>query len=121
MNLYPLGDHIVVVPDEVESVRASGLIIPDTAKEKSAKGTVLAVGPGREIDYHDLMQQLVLQAANPAIAAAPQLVPRTIPVSLKVGDVVLYTKYAGSEIKVDDKDYLVLEERNVLLVYARGE
>jgi chaperonin GroES len=95
MNLKPLGDRIVVKPkDEEESRTASGLVIPDTAKEKPQLGEVLAVGPGEFKDGE------------------------RIPMDVKVGDVVFYSKYGGTEVKVDGEDYLVLSSRDVLAVLA---
>jgi chaperonin GroES len=95
MNLKPLGDRIVVKPtDEEESRTASGLVIPDTAKEKPQLGEVLAVGPGEFKDGE------------------------RIPMDVKVGDVVFYSKYGGTEVKVDGEDYLVLSSRDVLAILA---
>jgi len=95
MNLKPLGDRIVVKPtDEEESRTASGLVIPDTAKEKPQLGEVLAVGPGEFKDGE------------------------RIPMDVKVGDVVFYSKHGGTEVKVDGEDYLVLSSRDVLAILA---
>jgi len=95
MNLKPLGDRIVVKPkDEEESRTASGLVIPDTAKEKPQLGDVLAVGPGEFKDGE------------------------RVPMDVKVGDVVFYSKYGGTEVKVEGEDYLVLSSRDVLAVLA---
>lgn len=95
MNLKPLGDRIVVKPqDEEESLTASGLVIPDTAKEKPQLGEVLAVGPGEIKDGE------------------------RIPVDVNVGDVVFYSKYGGTELKVEGDDYLILSSRDVLAVLA---
>jgi len=95
MNLKPLGDRIFVKPtDEEESRTASGLVIPDTAKEKPQLGEVLAVGPGEFKDGE------------------------RIPMDVKVGDVVFYSKYGGTEVKVDGEDYLVLSSRDVLAILA---
>ena len=91
--LKPLEDRIVVQPLEAEQVTASGLVIPDTAKEKPQEGKVLAVGPGRFDD----------KGAR-------------VPVDVKVGDVVLYSKYGGTEVKYANVDYLVLSARDVLAV-----
>ena len=91
MDLKPLGDRIVVRPkDEDESRTSSGLVIPDTAKEKPQLGEVLAVGPG---EYKD---------------------GERIPVDVEVGDLVFYSKYGGTEVKVEGEDYLVLSSRDVL-------
>ena len=94
MNLKPLDDRIVVRPDEAETQTASGLVIPDTAKEKPQQGTVLAVGPGKRSDTTG----------------------EVIPVDLSVGDTVLYSKYGGTEIAVDGEDLLVLNGRDVLAI-----
>jgi chaperonin GroES len=91
MNLQPLGDRIVVKPkDEDDSTTASGLVIPDTAKEKPQLGEVLAVGPG---EFQD---------------------GERIPMDVSVGDLVFYSKYGGTEVKVEGEDYLVLSARDVL-------
>ena len=94
MNLKPLDDRIVVQANEAEERTASGLVIPDTAKEKPQQGTVLAVGPGRRSD----------QSGN------------LIPMDVKVGDTVVYSKYGGTEITHEGKDYLILNSRDVLAV-----
>ncbi|MDA0299978.1 MAG: co-chaperone GroES [Ilumatobacteraceae bacterium] len=97
MNLQPLDDRIVVQPNEAETQTASGLVIPDTAKEKPQQGTVLAVGPGKRAE------------------ASGEL----IPLGIKVGDVVLYSKYGGTEVAVDGKDLLVLSGRDVLAIVEK--
>jgi chaperonin GroES len=95
MNLKPLGDRIVVKPQEDEESRTpSGLVIPDTAKEKPQLGDVLAVGPGEIKDGE------------------------RIPMDVNVGDVVFYSKYGGTEVKVEGVDYLILSSRDVLAVLA---
>jgi len=91
MNLQPLDDRIVVKQNEAEEKTASGLVIPDTAKEKPQLGEVLAVGPGRRADTGEL-----------------------IPLDLVVGDFVYYSKYGGTEIVVDGDDFLILTSRDVL-------
>lgn len=91
MNLKPLGDRLVVEPKEREERTASGIILPETAKEKPQEGEVLAVGPGRRDDEGD-----------------------RIPMDVKKGDTVLYAKYAGTEVKVDDKKLLILKESDIL-------
>jgi chaperonin GroES len=91
MNLQPLEDRIVVRPNESEETTASGLVIPDTAKEKPQQGEVLAVGPGRRTDSGEL-----------------------IPMDLKVGDTVVYSKYGGTEITSGGEDLLILTSRDVL-------
>jgi chaperonin GroES len=94
--LRPLEDRIVVEPQEAEQVTASGLVIPDTAKEKPQEGKVLAVGPGRFDDKGT-----------------------RIPVDVQVGDVVLYSKYGGTEVKYSGQEYLVLSARDVLAVIEK--
>ena len=92
MKLQPLDDRIVVRSSEPEQTTVSGLVIPDTAKEKPQQGEVLAVGPGR-------------RAENTG---------EVIPLDLKVGDTVVYSKYGGTEITVDGEDLLILAGRDVL-------
>jgi len=96
MNLQPLDDRIVVRPSEAEEKTASGLVIPDTAKEKPQQGTVLAVGPGRRSEQTG----------------------EIIPLGIAVGDVVVYSKYGGTEIAVDGEDVLILTSRDVLAKVA---
>lgn len=93
MNLKPLGDRLVVEPRERESTTASGLVLPETAKEKPQEGEVIAVGPGRRDDDG-----------------------KRIEMDVKVGDIVLYAKYGGTEIKIDDKKLLILKESDVLAI-----
>lgn len=93
MNLTPLGDRIVVKPQDEDEVRtSSGLVIPDTAKEKPQLGEVLAVGPGEFKDGE------------------------RVPVDVKVGDTVFYSKYGGTEVKHDGADLLILSSRDVLAI-----
>ena len=94
MNLQPLEDRIVVRPNESEERTASGLVIPDTAKEKPQQGEVLAVGEGRWDEDGE----------------------KRIALDVSKGDVVLYSKYGGTEIKVDGEDLLVLRESDVLAI-----
>jgi chaperonin GroES len=94
MNLQPLEDRIVVRPGESEETTASGLVIPDTAKEKPQQGEVLAVGPGKRSDQTG----------------------EIIPVDVSVGDTVVYSKYGGTEITSDGEDVLILSARDVLAV-----
>ena len=94
MNLQPLDDRIVVRPSEAEQTTASGLVIPDTAKEKPQQGEVLAVGPGRRSDQTG----------------------EIIPLDVKVGDLVVYSKYGGTEITEDGEDLLILNGRDVLAI-----
>ena len=92
MKLKPLGDRVVVRPVEEEETTASGIVLPDTAKEKPQRGEVIAVGDGRYDDDGD----------------------KRIPLDVSKGDTVLYSKYGGTEIKVDGEDLLVLRESDVL-------
>jgi chaperonin GroES len=92
MKLQPLDDRIVVRPSEAEEKTASGLVIPDTAKEKPQQGEVLAVGPGRRADNTG----------------------EIIPLDIKVNDTVVYSKYGGTEITIDGEDLLILSSRDVL-------
>ena len=93
MNLKPLGDRIVVKPKEEDEARTkSGLVIPDTAKEKPQLGDVLAVGPG---EYRD---------------------GERVPLDVSAGDVVFYSKYGGTEVKVEGEELLILSARDVLAV-----
>ena len=98
MNLKPLGDRVVVKPVEKEEKTKSGIVLPDTAKEKPQEGIVQAVGTGRILDNGT-----------------------KIPMELKVGDKVLYAKYAGNEFKVDEIEYLIVSEKDVLAVVANGK
>jgi len=93
LNIKPLADRLVVKPLEEEEVTPSGIVLPETAKEKPQEGLVLAVGPGRLMD-------------NGQIA----------PMTVKAKDRVLYAKYAGTELKRDDKKYLILKESDILAV-----
>jgi len=92
MTLQPLEDRIVVRPSEAEETTASGLVIPDTAKEKPQQGEVLAVGPGRRAEQTGEL----------------------VPLDVKVGDKVVYSKYGGTEITVDGEELLILTSRDVL-------
>ena len=93
MNLQSLEDRIVVKPGESEETTASGLVIPDTAKEKPQQGEVLAVGPGRFGDDNE-----------------------RVPMDISVGDVVVYSKYGGTEINHEGEDLLILNARDVLAI-----
>jgi chaperonin GroES len=97
MKLQPLEDRIVVRANESEATTASGLVIPDTAKEKPQQGEVLAVGPGKRSE----------QTGD------------VIPVDVKVGDTVVYSKYGGTEITVDGEDLLILTSRDVLATISK--
>lgn len=93
MKLKPLGDRLVVEPKEREETTASGIILPETAKEKPQEGTVIAIGPGRRDDDGDRIEMDVAE-----------------------GDTVLYAKYAGTEIKLEGKKLLILKESDVLAI-----
>jgi chaperonin GroES len=92
MKVKPLGDRVVVKPGESEEKTKSGLVIPDTAKEKPQRGEVIAVGTGK---YED---------------------GKKVPLEVKVGDKVIYSKYGGTEIKIDNADYLILSASDVLAI-----
>ncbi len=91
-RIQPLEDRVVIRPLEGEEITASGLVIPDTAKEKPQEGEVLAVGPGRWDEDGE----------------------RRIPMEVAVGDRVLYSKYAGTEVKIDGEELLVIPARDIL-------
>jgi chaperonin GroES len=95
MALRPLEDRIVVKANEAETTTASGLVIPDTAKEKPQEGTVVAVGPGR---FDDGVR---------------------VPMDVKVGDVVLYSKYGGTEVRNGNEELLVLSARDILAIVEK--
>ena len=86
--IQPLADRVVTEPKEAETKTASGIYLPDTAKEKPQQGTVVAAGPGKKDE----------------------------PMEVKVGDVVLYGKYAGTEVTVDDKKYLIVKQSDILAI-----
>ena len=88
VNIKPLADRVLVEPMEAETKTASGIIIPDNAKEKPQKGTIVAVGNGKKDE----------------------------PLTVKVGDVVLYGKYGGTELKLEGKDYLMMRESDILAI-----
>lgn len=88
MNIRPLADRVLVEPKEAETRTASGIYIPETAKEKPQQGTVVAVGNGKKDE----------------------------PMELKVGDVVIYGKYSGTEINVDGKDYLMMRQSDIMAI-----
>ena len=92
MKIQPLADRVVVKPLEQESKTKSGIIIPDTAKEKSQKGKVIAKGPGKFEDG------------------------KFAPLSVKIGDVVLYKEYGGDEIKLDGEQVIILKEEDILAI-----
>ena len=86
--IKPLADRVLIEPKEAETKTASGIYIPDTAKEKPQQGTVIAAGPGKKDE----------------------------PMEVKVGDVVLYVKYAGTEVTVEDKKYLIVKQSDILAI-----
>lgn len=88
MNIKPLSDRVLVEPAQAETKTASGIIIPDTAQEKPQKGTIVAVGKGK-VDE---------------------------PLTVKVGDTVLYGKYSGTELKLEGKDYMIMRESDILAI-----
>ena len=94
-SIRPLEDRILVRPEDAQETTVSGIVIPDTAKEKPQEGTILAIGPGKRSDTGDL-----------------------IPMEVKEGDRVVYSKYGGTEITVDGEDLLILSARDVLAVLA---
>jgi chaperonin GroES len=96
MNLKPLGDRLLVEPIEQEETTASGIVLPDTAKEKPMQGKVLAVGPGARKDDGSRTSMDVSE-----------------------GDVVLYAKYAGTEVKLGDKKHLILKETDILAIIVQ--
>ena len=91
MNIRPLGDRVLVEPEKEEEVKKGGIIIPDSAKEKPMQGKVIAVGPGKRDDKGQLM-----------------------PMSVKKGDKVLLPKYGGTELKMNDKEYQIVREDDIL-------
>ena len=96
INIKPLGDRVVVEPVEREQTTASGIILPETAKEKPQEGNVLAIGPGRRDDAG-----------------------KRIAMDVAVGNVVLFAKYAGTEIKLGDKKLLILKESDILAIVEK--
>ncbi|MCX6460419.1 MAG: co-chaperone GroES [Actinobacteria bacterium] len=97
VTIKPLEDRILVQPLDAEQTTASGLVIPDTAKEKPQEGKVLAVGPGRFDDEGE----------------------KRIPLDIKEGDVVIYSKYGGTEVKYNGEEYLLLSARDVLAIVVK--
>ena len=88
LNIKPVADRVVIEPAVAEQKTASGIIIPDTAKEKPQQGTVMAVGPGTKDN----------------------------PITVKVGDTVIYGKYAGTEFHLDGKDYMIMRESDIIAI-----
>lgn len=97
VSIKPLEDRILVQPLDAEQTTASGLVIPDTAKEKPQEGKVLAVGPGRFDDEGE----------------------NRIPLDISVGDTVIYSKYGGTEVKYNNEEYLILSGRDVLAIVEK--
>lgn len=95
MNLRPLGDRLVVEHVEQADKSAGGVFLPDTAKEKPQEGKVLAVGSGRTLDNGT-----------------------KLPMDVKAGDKIIFSKYSGSEVKIDGKEYLIVSEKDVLAVFT---
>ena len=93
MNLKPLGDRVVIEHVEQDDKSSGGVFLPDTAKEKPQEGVVRAVGTGRVTDEG-----------------------KTLPMGVKVGDRVIYSKYSGSEVKIDGTEYLIVSEKDVLAI-----
>ncbi len=91
IKLQPMGDRLVVKPTKSEEKTKSGIYIPDTAKEKPQEGKVVAVGPGKMTDEG-----------------------KRIPMDVEVGDIIIYTKYGGSEIKIDDEELIIMRESDIL-------
>lgn len=96
INLKPLGDRLVVEPQEREQTTSSGLVLPETAAEKPQQGTVVAAGPGRRDDDGN-----------------------RVPLDVAVGDTVLYAKYGGTEVKISNQKYLILKEADVLAIVEK--
>lgn len=92
LNIIPLADRIIVKPLEPKEVKKGGIIIPDTAKEKPQEGEIVAVGKGKTEDG------------------------KLIPMEVKLGDKILYGKYSGTEIKINDEEYLIMREEDVLAI-----
>jgi chaperonin GroES len=92
-KLQPLGDRLVVKADPAEEKTRSGIVLPDTAKEKPAEGTVIAVGMGRVLDNGT-----------------------KVPLEVKIGDKVIYSKYGGTEVKIDNEEYIILSEKEILAI-----
>lgn len=92
MKLKPLGDRVIVLPKESDEVTKSGIVIPDTAKEKPQEGEVIAVGPGRIEEG------------------------KRIPMDVKVGDKIIYSKYGGTEVKIKGEEHLILRESDILAI-----
>ncbi len=92
-NLKPLGDRVVVKQEPSEEKTQSGILLPDSAKEKPQVGTIIAVGSGRVLDNG-----------------------QRLPLEVKIGDKVIYAKYGGTEVKIDNEEFIILQERDILAV-----
>ena len=92
-KLTPLGDRVVVKPEPAEEKTKSGIVLPDTAKEKPQEGTIVAVGTGRILDNG-----------------------QRVPLEVKVGDRIIYSKYGGTEVKLNNEEYIILNERDILAI-----
>ncbi len=92
-KLVPIGDRVVVKPEPEEQKTKSGIVLPDSAKEKPSEGTVIAVGPGKVLENG---QRVALE--------------------VKIGDKVIYSKYGGTEVKIEAEDYIILNERDILAI-----
>jgi chaperonin GroES len=97
-SLKPLGDRVIVKAKAKEETTRSGIVLPDTASEKPQEGSVLAVGPGRVLDNG-----------------------KRVEMEVKSGDMVLFAKYAGTEVKLDGEDYLVIRESDLLAIVTNGK
>jgi len=97
-SLKPLGDRVIVQPKAKEEVTKSGIVLPDSATEKPQEGSVLAVGPGRVLDNG-----------------------KRVEMEVKTGDSVLFAKYAGTEVKLDGEEYLVIRESDLLAIVTNGK
>lgn len=93
LNIKPLGDRLLVEPAEEKEVKKGGIIIPDTAKEKPQEGKVIAVGPGKPGDDN-----------------------KRVPLEVKEGDTVLFGKYSGSDVKIEDEEYVIMREDDILAI-----
>lgn len=92
-KLTPIGDRVIIKPEPEEIKTKSGIVLPDSAKEKPSEGTVIAVGTGRILDNG-----------------------QKVPLEVKVGDKVIYSKYGGTETKIDNEEYIILSERDILAI-----
>ena len=92
-NLKPIGDRVVVKPEPEEIKTKSGIVLPDSAKEKPSEGTVVAVGSGRILDNG-----------------------QKVPIEVKIGDKIIYSKYGGTEVKIENEEYIILSEKDILAI-----